>query len=281
MTKVKGAQDRTLGASSNAIAPKSRDTRLEPSIAVAHGDNLDEDLEQHLSHAREFTIADIHSTIRGPRPSITNNEPVPTPSTIIPEHTEDDDKLALIREVLWDIPKFLTIAERIPVYFSNSQAANLPGPMVIPAIASLADLAASHQLHSVASREDQRLHALARTVLESTRQPVIVSSSTTPKSFLAQYTGERFRLEYFGLLYAIAARTSSVMLSKRDQDVEFLRRLFRASNICLTISREVSAVNDALVWLALEHALLCTNIQGDLSKPPCSHTQRLIMFCAR
>jgi hypothetical protein len=272
MTKAKKSQDRTSGGVSTVIASKSRDSHQEQSIAGAQGDNVNENLEQHLSHSREFVLGDIHSTIRGPRTSIPNNEPIPTPSTIIPEHTEDNDKLALIREALWDIPKFLTIAEIIPVYFSDSQAANLPGPLVTPAITSLADLANRHRLHHVTSRDDQRLHALARTVLDSTRQPIVITSSTTPKSFLAQYTDGRFRLEYLGLLYAIAARTSSVMLSKRDQDVGFLRRLFRASNICLTIAREVSAVNDAMVWLALEHVILCTIIQGDLSKPSCFRT---------
>ena len=269
MTKPKSARDRISDGISTAIAPKSRDQCPRPSVAGADGNDPNRDFEQHLSRSQDIPVDDIHPTSRGPRTS-SNCEPAPTPSTIIPEHTEDDDKLALIREALLDIPKFLTIADIIPVYFAGSQAANLPGPLVTPAIASLADLANRHQLYHVTSRGDQRLHFLAQTVLDSTRQPAVITSSTTPKSFLAQYTGDCFRLEYLGLLYAIAARTSFVMLSKRDQDVEFLRRLFRASNICLTIAREVTAVNDAMVWLALEHVLLCTNIQGDLSKLPCS-----------
>lgn len=109
------------------------------------------------------------------------------------------------------------------------------------------------------------IDVLAGKILQSTTAKVNIEPDLHYRQFVELFTGDNLRLEMLGLMYTIAARAHEKCLTdESEQDDQLLRRLFKASQSCLYLARELApSVSDVMVWLSFELTRLYTNVQGD------------------
>ena len=173
--------------------------------------------------------------------------------------------MAGVIEVLTHLRNFPMIRRIIDAYFPIAPTTNVPRGLILPALDRLSDFVDRHGLLNTESSNIAEMKEVAEDLLRATIEPVVITSSLLPDEFLAMQTLPHFRLEYLGLLCAIGSRGHVIGLFGEARDA-FMLSTLRACTICLQLSRELTSINDAMVWLSFETMILCSNIYGDLSK---------------
>lgn len=177
-----------------------------------------------------------------------------------------DERIALVAEILQVLRDFETIRNLLTTYYSTSQASIIPSPLILSALPSLSESVILSLFDGGAEGNDQ-LSRLAEDVLISTSSQINVTATMSPSEFMHLYTGKNLRLEFLGIVFSVAARSCLIGLAQDgEQRDTFIQDLYCCSTICLRLARELTPLNDMLVWLGQDHLMLTACIEGDSSK---------------
>lgn len=176
------------------------------------------------------------------------------------------EQIELVAEILRVLRDFDTIHNLLTKYYSTSQASIIPSPLILSALPSLSESAIRSLFDGEAEGNDQLSH-LAEEVLISTSSQINITALMSPSEFMHQYTGKNLRLEFLGIVFSVAARSCLIGLAQDgEQRDAFAQDLYCCSTICLRLARELTPLNDMLVWLGQDHLMLTACIEGDSSK---------------
>lgn len=185
----------------------------------------------------------------------------------VPDCPKDkEEKLEAIQEITSLLRSFSLIETLIEEYFSFSQAAIVPRPVVRQLFESIKKNIRSSYQDALKSREVEcDISSFTATLLRSRSVAVSVTSSLDLEAFCALFSGPRLRVETLGLMYTIAAR--SYLYSRRRDDKildSLVQHLVRCSNLSLRLSRELAGqdTNDLIAWLGLENVQLTSLLEG-------------------
>lgn len=196
-----------------------------------------------------------------------NDTPEAGPYEIHTNSLGSQEHIASVAGILRHLRDFDFISDLVQSYFSATTAYFLPSTLIMDALPSLSQIAADFEILVNAAVNPAQLSCLAEDVLRSTATPVKITPSLTPAEFTAIYTGRSLRLEYLGIVFSVAGRSSLLGLAKgKEPDNTFIRSMLIASSKCLQIAREVTQINDMLVWLGQDHYMLASCLEGDASK---------------
>lgn len=185
-----------------------------------------------------------------------------------------EEKLAAIQEIVSLLRYFSLIERLIEEYFSFSQAAIVPRPVVrqlfecIKSSVYESDSAQSHD--TLKSKQSSGIIPdLTATLLRSRSETAAITSSLDLGGFCALFSGPRLRMETLGLMYTIAARSYLYSRRRDDKKIDSLvQQMIRCSNLSLRLSHELAAqdTNDVIIWLGLENVQLTSLLEGHGSK---------------
>nr|POE77934.1 hypothetical protein CFP56_09576 [Quercus suber] len=163
------------------------------------------------------------------------------------------DKIGAVVEILAQLSHMTLIRHLLREYTTHSQAALVPGTIVLEFASSLAVLASRLPLEQASDKPDGLVQA-AQNMLNLSSTTALITAEFDLAGFLAAYTGEHLRLETVGLCCVLAARACAVGLAGDDDKREdFVRSMYTAGARCLQLAREVApGINDVMLWLAFE-----------------------------
>ncbi|EAW18823.1 uncharacterized protein NFIA_087790 [Aspergillus fischeri NRRL 181] len=172
-----------------------------------------------------------------------------------PAHPRDKDPWPF-DAVKQQFRKLLASPERvdrlITQYYNSGRFTVIPRPLVLdPISALLRELIASQNEEAILDHHFQN----ARRNLHK-RFPSLSAHTTVP-DFLGYFTAENFRLEFVGLIFALAG--VSVFYSQQSLAAE----MYTASKICVGICEEYNQVNDLTVWSRFMNFILASILFGD------------------
>lgn len=231
--------------------------------------NEDHDIRLGDSHTTTFSAG---STPKAPAWSFIYNEKPDTglPSQpLVPDSQKiREELLGGLREILTMLRRFSLIEKWVDDYFSFSQAAIVPHPIVRQLLETIKRDMWDPEENERASRtiiagyDESRL---ATSLLRSASCAIAITPCQDLEAFCMLFSGKRLRVETLGLLYTIAAR-SYLYGSRRDDEglEDFAQRLIRCSNLSLRLSHELAEqnTNDLVVWLGLENVQLIALLEG-------------------
>lgn len=187
----------------------------------------------------------------------------------VPEcQKNSEENLAAIQEIVSLLRYFSLIERLIEEYFSFSQAAIVPRPVVRQLFASIKDSVCDsvHMQDSLKPKQSSGdIPELNATLLRSKSETAVITSFLDLGAFCALFSGPRLRVETLGLMYTIAARSYLYSRRRDDKSLDNLvQQLIRCSNLSLRLSHELAAqdTNDVIVWLGLEHVQLTSLLEG-------------------
>ncbi|GAD91799.1 hypothetical protein PVAR5_0376 [Paecilomyces variotii No. 5] len=169
--------------------------------------------------------------------------------------------------------KFLPVIEkRLDEYYSFSQVALVPRPIVFQLLTSIrVGLAASGYITEERNGEISVSHSsqLAKDLLRSSSSDIAITPGLDLGAFCALFSGANVRIETLGLLYTMAARSCLYDISQgydEHQDSGFIQEMSRYSDLSLRLARGLSPqTTDLITWLAHENLQLMTLLEGDAS----------------
>lgn len=178
------------------------------------------------------------------------------------------EHVASIAKVLSHLRHFEFIHNLLITYYSASRASVIPGSLILCALPSLLDSITPFELFKDAADNDLQLLRFSETVLCSTSARINITTSLSPSDFMSLYTRENLRLEYLGITFSVAARSCLIGLAKdgEHQHNDFIRDMYHCSTTCLQLARDLTPINDMLVWFSQDHLMLTACIEGDSSK---------------
>ncbi|CAK3812188.1 transcription factor C6 like [Lecanosticta acicola] len=176
-----------------------------------------------------------------------------------------EERLRPVKDLLRHLSHYRFIQKLLVNYGLNSQAANVPAPILNAFGESLTQTASKYSLDGTV--DEVETCRLVNDVLRNTSKPISVTPDLDWKRFVALFTGDNLRLEAVGLMYALTARACLLGLAWDDDKREdFVHALRNASATCLNIVREIAPnITDVLLWHSFDHVRLCTHIDGDAS----------------
>lgn len=184
-----------------------------------------------------------------------------------------NEHLATIEDIVSQLKLLPVIEKRIHEYYSFSQVALVPRPLVLQLITSLRiGLAGSGYMKEERTNRIS-IHQgpqLAEDILRSSSSDVAITQDLDLEAFCALFSGANLRIETLGLLYTMAARSSLYTEGYADdkyQDDKFTTEMGWYGNLCLRLARELAPeTTDLMVWLAHENLQLTTLFEGDASE---------------
>ena len=186
------------------------------------------------------------------------------------------ERVASVAQVLGHLRDSDFIRNLVTTYYSASQASVIPSSLVSSALSSLTDTINAFGLFNGTVDDNAQLLRLSETVLCSTSAQINIDDSLTPSSFMGLYIGDTLRLEYLGIVFSVAARSCLIGLAVDGRQCDaFIRDMFSCSTTCLRLAREVTPVNDMLVWFGQDHLMLMACIEGDSSGFACTSQHRI------
>ncbi|KAK5111350.1 hypothetical protein LTR62_005190 [Meristemomyces frigidus] len=187
--------------------------------------------------------------------------PWPSPQTATTDSgAGDEERILMIAEILDGLRHFEMMRQSLRKYCLETKASSTPSWLIVSGVETLETLAGSHQPGSL------RTIDYARRVLELSKRPLVITSSTTPAEFASMYSGPNLRLDYLGIVCAIAGRSYIYEESECGINDDFVQTMYRYSAICRRLSRDVSPMTDVMTWHALEHMLFSSHVIGDKSE---------------
>ncbi|GAQ06507.1 hypothetical protein ALT_3828 [Aspergillus lentulus] len=154
--------------------------------------------------------------------------------------------------------KLLTSPERvdqlITQYYDSGRFTVIPRPLIVdPISALLRELSASQNAEAIL---DHHLENARRNLHK--RFPSLSTHTTVP-DFLGYFNAENLRLEFVGLIFALAG--VAVFYSQQNLAAE----MYTASKVCVGICEEYNQVNDLTVWSRYMNFILASILFGDAS----------------
>ncbi|GIC85385.1 fungal specific transcription factor domain-containing protein [Aspergillus udagawae] len=139
-------------------------------------------------------------------------------------------------------------------YYDSGRFTVIPRPLVLDPISTLLRELSAHQneealLDSYLANARRNLHK---------RFPSL-SAHTTVTEFFGYFNADNFRLEFVGLIFALAG--VSVFYSQQN----FAAEMYAASKVCIGICEEYNQVNDLTVWSRYMNFILASILFGDAS----------------
>lgn len=187
----------------------------------------------------------------------------------VPEcQKNSEENLAAIQEIVSLLRYFSLIERLIEEYFSFSQAAIVPRPVVRQLFESIKSRVCDsvHMQDSLKSKQSSGdIPELTATLLRSKSETAVITSFLDLGGFCALFSGPRLRVETLGLMYTIAARSYLYSRRRDDKSLDNLvQQLIRCSNLSLRLSHELAAqdTNDVIIWLGLENVQLTSLLEG-------------------
>ncbi|KAJ4397566.1 hypothetical protein N0V93_001797 [Gnomoniopsis smithogilvyi] len=188
---------------------------------------------------------------------------------LVPDSLKNrEEHLAALREITFLLRSFSLIERLVEEYFSFSQAAIVPHPIVRQLFDSIkTSLCDSEEVEDVFKTREAgyKESRLAARLLRSASFAINITPSQNLEAFCMLFSGERLRVETLGLLYTIAARSYLCGSRRDDNELEnIVRNLIRCSSLSLHLSRELAEqkTNDLIVWLGLENVQLISLLEG-------------------
>lgn len=164
----------------------------------------------------------------------------------------------ILRHLL-DSEKRKQLAKFVQDYFDQNVAFMTPRELIVPyALPSMERTIASLS----STEESERMIELGTSIIAETTKPVTIDATTTPEAFMAIFAGGVIRLEYLGIIFAIACWSSLVNIGQGKKHQEFTSHLLRCSGACLETTRILAPMNDMLMWLNHHHYILVATEQG-------------------
>lgn len=154
--------------------------------------------------------------------------------------------------------KLLASSERVEQlilqYYDSGRFTVIPRPLVLDPISTLL-----RELR--ASRDEEAFldNYLANARRNLNKRFPALSAHTTVTDFLGYFNGDNFRLEFVGLIFALAG--VSVFYSQQNLAAE----MYSASKVCVGICEEYNQVNDLTVWSRYMNFILASILFGDAS----------------
>jgi Fungal Zn(2)-Cys(6) binuclear cluster domain len=178
-----------------------------------------------------------------------------------------DERIATIAGTLRHLSDSDRIRVLVTTYYSASQASVIPSSLIIHALPSLSDTLSFIGFNEVTGAQNNKLRGLAETILVATSSRINLGSSLKPADFMALYTGKNLRLEFLGIVCSVAARACLLDQTRGDKrHTDLVQKLYQCSTNCLQLARELTPVNDMLVWLGQDRLMLVSLIEGESSK---------------
>lgn len=240
------------------------DTTTEPeirtghSISANHANTSSDILNYRTEH--ECGVRDIGEA--------STNRNMESPSQDFMTHYKPNhgERVASIAETISHLRDFGFINDLVCTYYSNSRASVIPSSLILCALSSLSNSIATFNLFRNEIYDNDNILRFGEAVLRSTSTR-ISTTSLSHSDFMNLYTGENPRLEYLGIVFSVAARSCLIGLAKDgEQHDAFIQDMFSCSTTCLCLAREITPVNDMLVWLGQDYLMLMACMKGDSSK---------------
>ncbi|KAJ5109049.1 hypothetical protein N7456_005724 [Penicillium angulare] len=163
----------------------------------------------------------------------------------------------------------------IKEYYERSSYTVIPAPLIFHAISWTKQFLSKMQnenQHSVAMMNSE----LAKHMTKNSKAAIKFAVSTTFKEFIGLYSGQNCRWEFIGLLFALSGYSSIFLWQKspykaRQHGISrkggrFISDMLSASDACIAICERLSTLNEILIWLRYNHAVLASHVLGDMSK---------------
>jgi hypothetical protein len=146
------------------------------------------------------------------------------------------------------------VEQLILQYYDSGRFTVIPRPLVLDPISTL--------LQELSARQNEE--ALLDSYLANARRNLhkrfpSLSAHTTVTEFFGYFNADNFRLEFVGLIFALAG--VSVFYSQQN----FAAEMYTASKVCIGICEEYNQVNDLTVWSRYMNFILASILFGDAS----------------
>lgn len=184
-----------------------------------------------------------------------------------------------VAEALRSLGSFYAIRHLIQEYYKVTQTAVIASPLVLNALTEI-EITFRERLSETATNE--QLTALSTSIIQNTGKTFNISPNVTGAMFHKGFTGPSLRLEIIGIICALAGRASYFGLSgSRASNVEsqtqFSRKMLAACDVTLHICKNLTVLNDLILWLVHENLLLSSLVLGDSSVSPFADPARKVI----
>ncbi|KAF2489730.1 hypothetical protein BU16DRAFT_597224 [Lophium mytilinum] len=156
--------------------------------------------------------------------------------------------------------RFFPVIDRLVVAFYGKAQALIspaPSPFILNALAAVRRTVEEFGLENNPPDPHLITAVLANTIKK-------VKVPPTASQFHEMFTGENLRLETIALLLNITARAVYIGLANEMTDgFQTANEMFRASSACVELCKLLAPVNDLLLWLYFDNAVLTSIICGD------------------
>lgn len=182
--------------------------------------------------------------------------------SIASSHDERATALAAVLVQIFDSKQRQKLANLVDKYYEHGNASLTPRRLIQPPVLSCLEKA----VKMVESGSHDRARCLSEMILTETAKPAAIDASMNPERFMSIFTDEVIRLEYLGIIFAIAAFAQKMELNDSDRQQGFVSNMLYCSATCLRIARDVVTVNDMLLWLGHHYYILVAADKGHSSK---------------
>lgn len=182
-----------------------------------------------------------------------------------PSHEERIRSLSGALEQLFYPGRTENLARLTEKYYAHGISSITPRSLIAPSVLSCLDRGTA--LFKVGTPKE-RARPLSEMILQETAKPVVIEASMTPQIFMNIFSGDKIRLEYLGIIFAVAAWASQIEPAESDMQESSVQNMLYCSALCLRIAREVTTTNDMTLWLAHHYYILIASDKGHSSKSP-------------
>ncbi|CEJ93317.1 hypothetical protein VHEMI08911 [[Torrubiella] hemipterigena] len=158
-----------------------------------------------------------------------------------------------------DPDKRQQLATLVEDYYDQNIATMTPRNLIVPYALPCLERTIARLQSTV---DSERMVELGTIILTETVKPVTIDTTTTPESCMNLFAGNAIRLEYLGIIFAIACWASLTEIGHGKKQQEFISHLLRCSSACLHITRRLAPMNDMYMWLNHHHYILIATEQG-------------------
>ncbi|KAJ4156053.1 hypothetical protein LMH87_001267 [Akanthomyces muscarius] len=178
-------------------------------------------------------------------------------------HEERAATLGSVLEQLFDPERTKKLADLVAKYYGHGKSSLTPGCLIAPPVLCCLEKAVG--MFKSGTREE-RARCLGEMILSETANPVVIDANTTPESFMGIFKDHAIRLEYLGIIFAIAAWAGQIEPDDSERRKSFVSSMLYCSGTCLRITREIATVNDMSLWLGHHYYILVATDKGHSSE---------------
>ncbi|OAA73006.1 Zn(2)-C6 fungal-type DNA-binding domain protein [Akanthomyces lecanii RCEF 1005] len=178
-------------------------------------------------------------------------------------HEERAATLRSVLEQLFDPERTKRLADLVAKYYGHGKSSLTPGCLIAPPVLCCLEKAVG--MFKSGTREE-RARCLGEMILSETAKPVVIDATTTPEKFMGIFKDYAIRLEYLGIIFAIAAWAGQIEPDNGERRKSFVSSMLYCSGTCLRITREIATVNDMSLWLGHHYYILVATDKGHSSE---------------